>query len=729
MSDAPALPCDAGCTHPLARAAAFELAPTGAMRAAQHALPPNDDQVLLYDGPRPLQPGWIEIVLSGLATAQPADLALQLTHPGGEEDGVSYSLPPATRSGDMRVVLRADRPIARIKLMASEGVPLRVAWGQARPLSRLATLGRALQRAPLPTIAAGYWRLVGKKLRARNRLSRILSPPSPIDYGAWLTAHEPAWMAEIPSLMAALEQTGRHVRIGIFVAVDRDEPVCPETLASVAAQPGPPWRLLIDAPGHHRDVGPLGLPPERCAFLAEPRPRSLAARLNAAMVALAADWVLVLRNGDRLAAGALARIAAAASAHADAAAVYGDHDLLHRRGRRQQPSFKPKWNRPLFIAYDYVGMVAFRCLAALDVGAFRGDHPGLEVDDLLMRLAAAKGNKSIVHIPRILHHRRQPALGGQDPGRLAADRGRMVAAHLVRENAGVCAETDRFGHVRVRYRLVEPAPLVSLIVPTRDRLDLLRPCIEGLRQTEYPALEIIVADNGSRRADTRRYLHSLRGDSRLRVLPVPGQFNYAAINNKAVQAARGSVVGFINNDVEVVERAWLADMVAYAMQPGIGAVGCKLLYTEGSIQHAGVVLGLQGLAGHAHRFHPSEHLGYMRRLQASQDIAAVTAACLILEKRKFEQAGGFDEIAFPIAFNDVDLCLRLRGCGYENFYTPYAVLYHRESASRTRDARRPRRAAYAREAGILRHRWGPVLDDDPYYSPHLTRTKEDFSLL
>jgi GT2 family glycosyltransferase len=256
----------------------------------------------------------------------------------------------------------------------------------------------------------------------------------------------------------------------------------------------------------------------------------------------------------------------------------------------------------------------------------------------------------------------------------------------------------------------------------------LRPCIESLRRTAYSNIEILIVDNGSRQKRTLSYFSELSKDARVRICTRPGPFNFAALNNAAVRLAQGSVIGFINNDVEAIEPEWLPEMVRHAVRPKIGAVGALLLYPGGNVQHAGVIVGLQGLAGHAHRFFPAEHLGYMRRLQTAQYVTAVTAACLLIEKRKFDEVGGFDEASLPVALNDVDLCLKLHAAGYRNFYTPYARLLHKESASREWDLSRVRREAYERECANLKARWAHMMTD-PYYNPNLTQTTEDFALL
>lgn len=292
---------------------------------------------------------------------------------------------------------------------------------------------------------------------------------------------------------------------------------------------------------------------------------------------------------------------------------------------------------------------------------------------------------------------------------------------------GAAAARDANGHVRVTWPLPDPPPLVSVIVPTRDGIDLLEPCIAGLLHgTDYPALEVLIADNDSRDRRTRAYLETIARDARVRVVPCPGEFNFAAINNRVAEVARGDVLGFLNNDIEVMAPDWLTEMVGHALRPDVGAVGAKLLYPSGLVQHAGVIVGLDGLAGHAHRFYPAGHPGYMDRLMCTQVFSAVTAACLVMRRDAFREAGGFDAATFRVAYNDVDLCLRLGQRGLKTVWTPYAVLRHKETATREHDYTPARQAQYQRESAAFRERWGHVIAHDPQYHPLLTREDERF---
>ncbi len=281
--------------------------------------------------------------------------------------------------------------------------------------------------------------------------------------------------------------------------------------------------------------------------------------------------------------------------------------------------------------------------------------------------------------------------------------------------ADAMALPDADGLIRITHPLPE-TPLVSVIVPTRDRLDLLRPCLDALRtRTAWPSLEIIVCDNDSERPETHTFLAGLAQEGRGLVVPYPGPFNFAGMNNEAARRAGGRLLVFMNNDVEAFRADWLIAMARHALRPAVGAVGAKLLDGAGRIQHGGIVLGTGGLVTHSHRHFPGDAPGYLSTLRTAHRVSAVTAACLMVEADKFWAVGGFDEAEFAVDFNDVDLCLRLNAAGYRTMLVPEAVLHHREAASRrwTEAAR----ARHNREVQALRRRWGPLLVQDPHYNP------------
>jgi GT2 family glycosyltransferase len=294
---------------------------------------------------------------------------------------------------------------------------------------------------------------------------------------------------------------------------------------------------------------------------------------------------------------------------------------------------------------------------------------------------------------------------------------------------GVKVEVGRIPTTyRVRWPVPDPAPLVTLIIPTRDGRALLQQCIESLKKTSYHPFEILVVDNQSRDRDALHYFDELESRGIGRVLKYDRPFNYSAINNFAVQHARGSVVGLLNNDVEVIDPGWLTEMVAQAIRPQVGAVGAKLYYADGTLQHAGVVTGLGGVAGHSHKHLFRDASGYFWRVHLPQNLSAVTGACLSIRREVYLQIGGLDEENLRVAFNDVDFCLRLEEAGYRNVWTPYAELFHHESKSRGIEDTPEKQARFKSEIDYMKARWGSRLLEDPHYSPNLTLDAENFAL-
>ena len=271
--------------------------------------------------------------------------------------------------------------------------------------------------------------------------------------------------------------------------------------------------------------------------------------------------------------------------------------------------------------------------------------------------------------------------------------------------------------------------MVSLIIPTKNGLHLLRKCVEGiLEKTTYPNYEILIVNNGSDDPTILQYLDKLQIDNRVRVVHDDRPFNYSALNNAAVKLANGTVVGLLNNDLEVISPDWLSEMVSIAMQPGIGAVGAKLWYPNETLQHGGVLLGIGGVANHAHLNILRNMHGYFARASLAQSFSAVTAACLVIQKKIYDQVDGLNETDLQIAFNDVDFCLRIREKGYRNVWTPYAELYHHESATRGYEDTPEKQARFAKEVQYMQECWSELLLNDPAYSPNLTLDYVDFSL-
>jgi GT2 family glycosyltransferase len=344
----------------------------------------------------------------------------------------------------------------------------------------------------------------------------------------------------------------------------------------------------------------------------------------------------------------------------------------------------------------------------------------------------------IYHIPKILYHWRTvqgSTAVSVDKKAYAHDAGKKALVESLARRGIEAAVEDGFWatsyHVK---RGLLSRPLVSIIIPTRDNVEVLKRCIESIVQkTDYNNYEVIVVNNNSVKKETYDYLEELGKTNGTRILEYDFPFNFSALNNFAATHARGDVLLFLNNDTEVIGPGWLRAMLEHAQRKEVGAVGCKLLFPNGMVQHAGVVLGLnngspeKGVAGHAHKWFAGSH-GYFGRIDVIQDVSAVTGACMMVRRDVFEEAGGFDE-SLTIAFNDVDLCLRIRRKGYLIVYTPYASLYHHESYSRGYEDTPEKIGRFNEEVRLVRDRWGMVIDmGDPYYSPNLTLLREDFSI-
>jgi GT2 family glycosyltransferase len=439
-------------------------------------------------------------------------------------------------------------------------------------------------------------------------------------------------------------------------------------------------------------------------------------------------WLVLLQSGDQLAPHALLRFHEALLLHPEARVLYADEDRLTRGGRRHSPQFKPSWNADLLYGdphYSHCWLIRSDLAQQVGRDLDAAGEP-LSLYSLALEATAAVSPEQIVHLPEVLYHR------ADRPGEVRGDtESATTLEHFLARRGHAVPVTPRAGggH-RLDWPLPDPPPLVSVIIPTRDRVDLLRGCLESLQATTAgdPPTEWLVIDNGSSDPACLAYLEQLERQPDVRLLRRPGPFNYAAFNNEAASLARGEVLAFLNNDVQALRPGWLKRMVAECLRPGIGAVGARLLFADGSVQHAGVLLGIGGVAGHAHKYEDGEAEGYQHRLRLTHQVSAVTAATLVLRKSVFDDVAGFDALRFAVNYNDVDLCLRLLMRGYRNLYCPDAVLIHHESRTRGAPSSAEALGQWQRECAAMQERWGHLLRADPYYSPHLSLVEENFSL-
>ena len=519
-----------------------------------------------------------------------------------------------------------------------------------------------------------------------------------------------------------------------------------EAIESVRAQAYGHWELCIADDASHDDAVRLLIRQEAAR---DPRIRAVfsgtrggvSVNTNRALSLASGDHVAFLDHDDRLAGDALLCMAEEL-AKAPAPVLYSDEDRIAPDGRHVDPAFKPDFDPELLTSLNYVChlLVVERRLLQ-EVGGLREGYEGVQDHDLMLRLLERVGVAGIRHVPRILYHWRiNPASlsGSGDPDAILAGIERAVGDHHRRMGTGAAVSADRETHhrsggpfcARVRYPLPAPAPKVSVIIPTKDAVDLVRDCVSSiLAKTDYPDYEIILVDHDSADPRSRPFFDSLARDPRVRVAGFHGPFNWAAINNAAVGACRGDALCFLNNDIVAIHPDWLGEMVSLLARPGVGAVGAKLLYPNGTIQHAGVVLGAKGIAGHAFVGLGANEPGHLGQAVLPRTVSAVTGACLLTSKAVFEAVGGFDMVHLPVAYADVDYCLKLQRVGLRVLWTPHAQLYHLETQTRGTDDTPEKLERLAGEARRLRARWGGRLQADPYYNPHFEPLGPTYRLL
>jgi glycosyltransferase involved in cell wall biosynthesis len=512
-------------------------------------------------------------------------------------------------------------------------------------------------------------------------------------------------------------------------------------LDSVLAQSYPHWELCIadDAstqPQVRHVLEAYAARDDRIRVTWRDRNGHISAASNSALAMARGDHIALLDHDDELHPQALALMAAALQRHPQWRMAYSDEDKLDTEGRRYDPYFKPDWNPDLFFGQNCISHLGVYERALVNaVGGFREGLEGSQDWDLALRCIERLRPDQIGHVPHVLYHWRAvqgSTAQGVDQKSYAHDAGlRAVREHfdrLGRADTVVMEIEGRLGMFRVRHPLPSILPLISIVIPTRDQVRLLRQCIESiLSRTSYANYEIVIVDNQSIEDATLNYFDELAAEPRVRVLPHDQPFNYSQINNAAIRQCRGELVCLLNNDIEIITADWLEEMASQALRPHVGAVGAMLYYPGGTIQHAGVITGVHGVAAHPYSGMPKGYPGQMSRTLLTQSLSAVTAACLVVRRAVYLEVGGLDE-TLAVAFNDVDFCLRLRACGYTNIWTPFAELYHHESASRGHEDTPEKTARFRREVEQMKRRWGNVLEHDPAYNPNLTLAGEPFTL-
>lgn len=560
--------------------------------------------------------------------------------------------------------------------------------------------------------------------------------PEEVPYGPWYEAYVPD--------ESELEKQRKHrftyePLISVAVPAFRTpETFLIQMVESLLAQTYSNWELCI-ANGSPEDTVMKGVLEQymkkdfriRVSELTENK--GIAGNTNAALEMAEGEFVGLLDHDDLLAPNALYEVVRALEADRELDAVYTDEDKVTTElDEHFQPHLKPDFNLDLLRSNNYIcHFFVVRRSVVKKAGGFRQEFDGAQDHDFIFRCVETA--RKVGHIPEILYHwRTHKASTADNPASkmYAFDAGkRAIEAHLERTGTeGVVTHTPDLGFFRVKYP-VQGNPLVSIIIPNKDEKETLKDCIESIRKkTEYENYEIIIVENNSTTEEIFQYYKELSQDPRIRLLRWKKEFNYSAINNYGVSHARGEYLLFLNNDVKIITPGWIKEMLGVCQRPEVGAVGVKLIYPDNTIQHAGCVIGIGGIAGHMFVDMPANRTGYLHKASILQDMSAVTAACMMMKRTAFEEAGGFTE-KLSVAFNDVDLCLKVRKNKKLIVYDPYVELYHMESKTRGAEDSTEKVRRFQEEIEYMRCQWIDILKNgDPYYNKNLSLTKWNYSL-
>ncbi|MFA1030442.1 MULTISPECIES: glycosyltransferase family 2 protein [Pseudomonas syringae group] len=663
-----------------------------------------------------------DLQLPTTPSAEPAPIASQVWHSGGLRLGGWAWDPDAPQRHVQITVREGSRVLGQMtcdthhqalvyRATSDHGFSFDLPWeladGKPHTLDIENDLGHTLSGSPITLCCwhDGLEGLLKQHERAPTEQNLELLTQVAADLALRLPKsagfhHYPQWYERFRPV-APKDGQPQPCRIGLLLISEGDDRLETDSLASLKTQRSAPHQLVKAVAG---DLLP-----------------ALKQLLEAGC-----DAVVPMMAGDHLAPYALEHLGALLTdGHAWG---YSDCDRDGPQGERSLPWMKPVWDIDLFIGADIFTPGAIFGAAIIDqalalLPATDGQQP-LDWHHLSAAIALATETSQAVvaHLPQVLYHRSQFAAASPEQAEPSSQRLNAISwlSESLATGANVTQVPNFPALLRTQWPLPATLPRVSLIVPTRDQLGLLRACVEGLlTATDYPNLEIIVVDNQSSDPHTLSYLEELSGRG-VKVLPYPHPFNYSAINNYAVTHASGELIGLVNNDIEIIEAGWLNEMVSQLLRLGIGAVGAKLLWPNRMVQHGGVVVGVNGLAAHTGNHLEQRDPGYLGMNQITRRQSAVTAACLLLRKSVFDALHGLDEQAFPVAFNDVDLCLRIRQQGLNLIWTPFAELIHAESASRGKDQTPEKRARGQREQQGFIERWSQSGQSDPYYHPALS---------
>ncbi|SDG88410.1 glycosyltransferase family 2 protein [Pelagibacterium luteolum] len=701
----------------------------------------------------------------------PGQYRLDLVDPEIETDGLNVKLYLDTGSDFSEVeivsfrlsenvpycIFEIERPVHRLRLDPHDA-PGALSVGMislsrlSTPFSKIARVSRAA--ANRVNSLDDVRRLLGKSYSVlkkdgivglRQALGRSLAREAReitgASYAEWVRRYDTFTADEIETMrQMALDLVDPPLISVVMPVYNAPEDLLREAIESVRGQAYQNWQLCIadDASTDRRVrtvLEEFSALDSRIEVVFREQNGHISEASNSALALVKGDWFALLDHDDLLRPNALLEVALEISRHPDAALIYSDEDKIDGKGERYDPFFKPNFSLEMFRAHNYFNHLTVHKTALVrSLGGWRKGYEGSQDYDLNLRVIETQPIAAIRHIPKILYHWRaaagSTASAGSEKGYAYSAGFRALEDHAKRLGSGArVEEVAGLPFYRYRPHIPQPEPLVSLIIPTRDRFELIKGCVDSiLEKTIYSNYEILIVDNGSTDPDTLAYFESLSDESRVRNLSYDHPFNYSAINNYAAGFARGEILGLINNDIEVISPDWLDEMVSFATDPEIGCVGAKLLYANRTLQHGGVILGVGGVAAHSHGATSDLDAGYFGRLAVASNYSAVTAACMLVRKETFEIIGGLNEADLAIAFNDVDFCIRVRDLGLRNVFTPFATLYHLESVSRGAEDTPEKYERFRNEVEYMMKSWRTQLKEDPFYSPNLTISAVNFSL-
>jgi O-antigen biosynthesis protein len=633
-----------------------------------------------------------------------------------------------TASDDMPINYQNQVRLRGPKIMLEKTINKILPWGTRR--RHIYQLGFSTVRIIREEGWQAFW------ARAFPKILRLVYRRSDKLFEHWMAKYEPTPEA-LKDQKRAAAQLAYQPLISIITPVWNTDPRwLSAAIESVLQQTYPNWELCLVDGGSSKTailkiLKDYAARDNRIKVQLLPQNLGISGNSNAALAMAGGEYIALLDHDDELAPFALFEVAKALNTLPDLDFIYSDEDKLSVKGKRQDPFFKPDWSPDLFLSIMYTcHLGVYRKKRVDEIGGFRPQYDGSQDYDLTLRITDK--TRKIYHIPRILYHWRvlkESAANNIEVKPYAYVAGRNALTDYLKRNSiqGEILDGLLPGSYRLRRQIINQ-PMVSIIIPSKDKPSVLKACIESiLAKTDYPNYEIMIVDNQSRDQKLFEYYHDIQKNPRVTILHYDQPFNFSALNNFAVKQARGQHLLFLNNDTEVISAEWLSAMLEHSQRPEVGAVGARLLYFNNSIQHCGVVLGLGGVSGHLYS-RQFEVKNPHTRYAVIGDYSAVTGACLMTKKTLFDQMGGFDA-GLTVGFNDIDYCLRLRKQNLLVVYTPYAQLYHYESLTRGYDEESAaKRRRCQDEADVMQARWGAMVDlGDPYYNPNLSLNSKDYS--